>query len=289
VTAAVARDLDDDLAPLGAALTERGIDHRVVDWHDVGVVWAGFEMVVVRSPWDYTRRYAEFVGWAEAVGLVTVLENPVDLLRWSADKRYLTTLATGGVPVVATSFAAPGEQMDWPDAAEIVVKPSISAGSLDTERYARASRDDARAHVTRLHAQGRTAMAQPYLSAVEGARGETALVYLDGAFSHALRKGPMLMPGLALVGGLYVEEDIRPAEATPAERAVADAAMAAIPEGARPLYARADLVPDDRGEPVVLELELVEPSLFLAHAPGAAQRLAGAIAARLRAGPSGRG
>src|SRR4029077_9699775 len=145
----------------------------------------------------------------------------------------------------------------WPEAAEIVVKPAVSAGSMDTAKYAGDDREGAGEHVARLHAEGRVAMAQPYLAAVEAERGETALVFLEGTFSHACRKGPMLVPGLAIVGGLFVEEDIRETTASGAERAVADAALAAIPGGPS-LYARVDVVPDDSGAPVVLELELVE-------------------------------
>lgn len=246
--------------------------------------------MVVRSPWDYTRRHAEFLEWAERVAALTALANPPAVIRWSTDKRYMADLRAAGVPAVPTSFAAPGETMDWPQADEVVVKPTVSAGSLDTERHTATQRARAEAHVARLHAAGRVVMAQPYLSAVEGERGETALVFLDGAFSHALRKGPMLVPGLSVVGGLYVEEDIRAAEATAAERSVAEAAIAAIPGAGGPLlYARVNLVPDDDGRPVVLELELVEPSLFLAFSPGAAERAAAAVAARLTTGPTARG
>jgi glutathione synthase/RimK-type ligase-like ATP-grasp enzyme len=244
---------------------------------------------VVRSPWDYTRRHAEFLAWSERVAGATALENPPRLLRWSADKHYLRDLGVAGVPVVPTAFAGPGEVMDWPGDGEIVVKPTISAGSLDTARHLPGARAEAAAHVARLHADGRVAMAQPYLSRVEGERGETALVFVDGAFSHAARKGPMLVPGLSVVGGLFVEEDIRPSTPTPGEMEVAEAALAAIPGGAAPLYARVDLVPDDAGRPVVLELELVEPSLFLVHGAGAADRLVDAIAARLTTGSSAPG
>ena len=284
-TATPARGLDDDLAPLGAALTARGVAYRIADWDDPAVDWAAFALVVVRSVWDYPRRREEFLGWAGRVAARTALANPPGLLRWSSDKRYMADLAAAGVPVVPTAFAAPGEQMRWPDADEVVVKPAVSAGSLDTSRHLRARRDEAIAHVARLHAEGRTAMAQPYLAAVEGERGETGLVFVDGAFSHAIRKGPMLVPGLAVVGGLYLEEDVRPATPTPAEHAVAATTLAAIPGGA-PLYARVDLVPDAVGAPVVLELELVEPSLFLAHDPDAAGRMAAAIAGLLTSGAS---
>lgn len=262
--------------------------HRVVDWDDPGVDWAGFALVVVRSVWDYPRRRDELLDWAGRVAAVAPLANPPEILRWNSDKRYLLDLARAGVPVVPTTLAAPGEQVTWP-AGEVVVKPTVSAGSIDTERYPEARRAEAQAHVSRLHADGRTAMVQPYLSAVES-RGETALVYVDGALVHTVRKGPMLMPGLVTVGGLFVEEDIRPAPAGRAERAVARQTLAAVPGHDAPLlYARVDLVFTDDGEPLVLELELVEPSLFLAYAPGVAGGLARAIAGRVsRAGAAGR-
>ncbi len=277
MTAAVARDLDDDLPPLRAALDDLGVAHATVDWHDPEVDWASFDLAVVRSVWDYVHRRAEMLAWAERTAALTRLANPPRALAWSSDKRYLADLAAAGVPVVPTAFAEPGEAMDWPGG-EIVVKPAVSAGSIDTARHGPADRAAAEAHVARLHAAGRTAMAQPYLAGVEGERGETAVVHLGGAFSHAARKGPMLVPGLKVVGDLFVEEDIRPAVATSAERAVAEAALAAVPGGPGGLlYARVDLVPGPDGEPVLLELELVEPSLFVAQVPGAAANAARAF------------
>jgi len=295
VTAAPARDLDDDLPPLTAALAGRGVPYEVVRWDDPGVDWAWFGLVVVRSVWDYVHRRGEFLAWAERTAAVTAFVNPPAHLRWSSDKRYLADLHAAGVPTVSTAFAAPGEAMDWPDAPQVVVKPAVSAGSIDTAKYEmnsggrsneRAAPAEAEDHVARLHADDRVAMAQPYLDAVEGERGETALVFLEGALSHACRKGPMLVPGLAVVGGLFVEEDIRPATPTAAELEVAHATLAAIPGGPS-LYARVDVIPDAGGDPVVLELELVEPSLFLAFAEGSADRVAGAIAARLSLDPRG--
>jgi glutathione synthase/RimK-type ligase-like ATP-grasp enzyme len=281
VTAAGARGLDDDLPPLAGALRRRGIAHEVVDWDDPSVDWGAFALAVVRSVWDYPRRREDLLAWAHAAARATTLLNPPAVLAWSSDKRYLAELAAAGVPVVPTAFAEPGEPMPWPDGGDVVVKPVVSAGSLDTDRYPAGRRGEAEAHVARLHADGRPAMAQPYMDEVERA-GETALVHIGGAFSHAIRKGPLLVPGLRVVGGLFVEEDIAPATPTEDELAAARAALAAVPGGARDLlYARVDLVPGPGGEPLLIELELAEPSLFLAHAPGAAERLADAIAARL--------
>jgi glutathione synthase/RimK-type ligase-like ATP-grasp enzyme len=285
VTASVARDLDDDLPPLGEALRWRGVATEVVVWDDPAVDWGRFALAVVRSVWDYPRRRGELLAWAEATARATTLLNPPAILAWSSDKRYLDDLAVAGVPVVPTAYAAPGEAMAWPAADEVVVKPVVSAGSLDTDRYPSGRRSDAEAHVARLHADGRPAMAQPYMAGVERA-GEIALVHIGGAFSHAIRKGPLLGPGLEVVAGLFVEEDIAPATPGEAELAVARAALAAVPGAAADLlYARVDLVPGPAG-PLVIELELVEPSLFLAHAPGSAARLAGEIAARVTSAPA---
>ncbi|HXT51946.1 MAG TPA: hypothetical protein VN811_12945, partial [Thermoanaerobaculia bacterium] len=128
--------------------------------------------------------------------------------------------------------------------------------------------------------------AQPYQRGVDE-HGETALLYFDGRFSHAIRKGAIFAQGPQMVGGLFAREDIRPREPSAAEREVGEAtlraATAALPANLSPwLYARVDLVPLADGSPAVLELELCEPSVFLAHAEGAAERLATAIVARLR-------
>jgi hypothetical protein len=139
--------------------------------------------------------------------------------------------------------------------------------------------DVAAAHVARLRAAGRLVMVQPYLAAVD-TYGETAMLYLGGAFSHAVRKGPLLSGPSADVEGLYVRDEITPRTPSAAERAVADAALAAVPPGDL-LYARVDLIPGPSGEPLLIELELTEPSLFLEYGPGAPERFAAAIAARL--------
>ena len=281
VTAAVAQELDWDLPPLVAALEARGVPHEVVHWHDPDVAWDRFALIVVRSVWDYTRRHDAFVAWCHRAQRAAPLLNTAEILVWSSDKRYLLDLARAGVPTVETSLAAPGEAMAWPDADEIIVKPAVSAGSLDVARHARADLDAAEAHVARLHAAGRTALAQPYLAAIEEARAETELIFIDRRFTHAVRKAPMLTGGRAAVGDLYLEEDITPARPTASELRVAEAALAAVP--GRPedlLYARVDLVPGGNG-PVVMELELLEPSLHFPQGPGAERELAGAIARRL--------
>lgn len=282
VTGAVAAGLDEDLPLLRDALRTLGIASEPVFWDDGAVAWSRFDLVVVRSPWDYFRRRDAFLAWADRVASVAPLANPADVLRWNTDKRYLEDLAAAGVAIAPTTFVGPDattEDLDLP-AGDIVVKPAVSAGANDTERHR--ARDGALTHVRRLVEAGRTAMVQPYLHAVDDA-GETALLFFGGTYSHAIRKGPILRDGPAeMIEGLFAAEDISPREPGPAERELAERALDAVPGGRdRLLYARVDLVPDDRSAPCVLEVELTEPSAFLSQSPGAAGRFAAAIVARL--------
>ena len=280
--AAAGRDEDEPL--LRAALTDAGIGSAVADWADPQVDWSRADAVVVRSTWDYAARRDEFLAWARRVEDGALLLNPADVLAWNTDKRYLAGLADAGVPVVPTAWADDGAQLAaalerWPG--DVVVKPTVSAGARDTARFGADARREAAALGAAVLASGRAVMVQPYLDRLD-ADGETGLVYLDGVLSHAFRKGALLA-GAALGPGLYAEEEITPRAATAAQRAVGDAVLAAAEERLRrvPLYARVDLVPGADGEPVLLELELTEPSLFLTTDPAAAGRVAAALAARL--------
>lgn len=245
-------------------------------WDDPGVDWAAYDLVVLRSPWDYTGRHEAFVAWCDSVG--ERLLNPPEVVRWNTDKRYLADLDAAGLPVVPTTFLAPGSPPilgGW-DRMPCVVKPTISAGSRDTARH-----DEPRpamAHAQALLDDGRDVMVQPYVGEIDTA-GETALLYFDGVFDHAIRKAPLLTHGVASIeNGLFAPESIEPRTPRPEELAVGDAVMAEVQRRfGRLLYARVDLLGAD---PVVLELELTEPSLFFGHAEGSAGRFAAAIRSR---------
>ena len=224
-------ELDDDGPALLAALAEEGVTGRPVAWDDDLADWGAFDLVVVRCTWDYPDRYAEFLSWAEHVAAVSLLANPLPVLRWNTDKRYLSELVGAGLPVVPTAWIAPGQPFELPGA-EIVVKPAVSVGSRDTARYLPADAARARAHVERLTGEGRTVMVQPYVASVD-ADGETALLWLGGAFSHAIRKGPLLRRGTKLVEGLFAQEDISARTPAPDELAVAERVLRAVPESSR--------------------------------------------------------
>ena len=279
--------LDEDDQLLIPALARVGVDAVPVVWTDDSVDWFAFDAVVLRETWDYSEVRDAFLAWIDRVAAQTLLLNRADLVRWNTDKRYLRDLAAAGIPIVPTHFVEPGDDpRSWASAgissAEIVVKPAVSCGSRGTARHH--VDDDGEAieqHIADILGEDRVVMVQPYLEAVD-TDGETALLYFDGVFSHAIRKGPLLARGAESerVEGLFLREQIDPREPSAREREVADQVVAAIP-GDVPLYARVDLIPDRDGSPVLLELELTEPSLFLLHDDNAAGRLASAIAARI--------
>jgi len=275
---------DGDDLPLAEALTGLGHQVSMVPWDQPGVDWAAFDATVIRATWNYTARHDEFCAW---VASVPRLYNPAPVVLPNTDKGYLAALAAAGLPVVETAVVPPGAEPELPATGEFVLKPSLGAGSRGVGRFDAArpgAHQQAREHARRLHAAGRTVLVQPYVDAVDTA-GETALIFFDGVFSHAIRKGPMLEPHARhQVSGdaLYLEENITAREPSADELAVAERVLGHATAGlAEPLlYARIDLLPGPDG-PVLVELELVEPSLFLTFAPGAGDRLAAAVSARV--------
>jgi glutathione synthase/RimK-type ligase-like ATP-grasp enzyme len=260
-------ELDEDERRVLEPLADLGVEAEPRVWDDPEVDWEAFDLTVVRSTWDYVGRREQFLAWAESVPR---LHNPAEVLRWNTDKRYLAELADAGLPVVPTWFD------EVPDLdGELVVKPTESAGARDTGRFASAA--DAAELAESIRASGRTAMAQPYLDEIDE-HGETGLVFMNGAYSHAFRKGPLLPLNGPPVEGLFAFEHITPREPSPGEREVAQAVMDWVQGrfGAH-LYARVDVAPPG----VLLELEVTEPSLFLGQEVGAPRRLAEAIAALL--------
>jgi len=282
--------LDDDDRLVLPELARLGIEAVPAVWDAADVDWSAFDAVVIRETWDYTERRSEFVAWLRRVSAATMLLNPVDVVEWNTDKCYLRDLAAVGVPTVPTRFIEPTDDGVWQpdlDYSDFVVKPAVSAGSRDTVRYATdGDLSDAREHVRRLQRASRTVMVQPYLEAIDTA-GETAMLFIGGMFSHAIRKAPILVRGVEgqMVEGLFAQERIDPRRPSDVQLAVAHHAVAAIPGGPdRILFARVDLIDDADGQPQLLELELTEPSLFLARDEGAPARLASAIAATLTTG-----
>lgn len=300
-TCSALHGLDPDDAALVAALAERGAHAEAAVWDDAEVVWDAYDLVVVRSTWDYAQRQPAFLEWARRVDAVTRLANPLPVLRWNTDKHYLRELESVGIPIVPTMWLEPARRFSsralhtrFPAQGEFVIKPAVSAGSIDTGRYTAMdaqSRGLAIQHARRLLAADRTVMVQRYLTSVDTV-GERAHIFLDGQYSHSVLKGAMLDGPDVGVDGVYREEHMSPLEASEREiefsRDVVRGARRAFTRTADGvdlapdplLYARVDVVTDDAGVPVLMELELVEPSLFTTLAEGALARFADAIVER---------
>lgn len=275
VTTATARGRDDDEPLALASLAAAGVQVDVVDWDDVRLDWAAYDRVAPRSTWDYPERLDGFLAWLDTVESAGRLCNPAASVRWNLDKRYLVELAADGVPTVPTAVAAAGRTEALPSDA-FVIKPAVGAGSRDVGVYGPDQHEAAREHLVRLRARGMTALFQPLLASV-AAEGERALVFLDGAFSHAATKHVALATG-GEVDDLFAPEVISDCHPDGTELGVARAAMAAVGKRFGPTaYARVDLVRDRHARPCVLELELIEPSLFLHLDPDAPDRLAAAL------------
>lgn len=267
-------ELDAEGRLLLERLADRGLAARPVVWTDEAERWGEFDLVIVRSTWDYHRRPEAFRSWARS--LEGRILNPLPLIEWSVSKRYLADLLAWGVPIVPTSFIGPGERLEVPAEGDFVLKPVVSAGSKDTARYSRSDADLAAAgrHLARLQGEGREAMVQPYFDAVDS-EAETAVIFIGGEFSHSMRKGPLLELGQGLEEGLFRQEEMSPRDPGEAMLRIARVALAAVEERlGSSAYARVDLLPAGDGAPHVLEVELVEPSLFLDFHPPAAVALA---------------
>ena len=276
VTHRAAPGIDADEAALGPALEALGLSWQAMPWDDPTFDWASVDAAILRSPWDYSRRRDEFLAWCRRAASVTTLCNPLPIIERNTHKSYLLELAAAGVPVVPTCLL-PAGSADPADIAakrgwcDIVVKPAVSAGSWRTWRLtvAESSHDWTRA---RRLARTRETLVQPYLPSVT-VDGERALVFLDGAFSHAIRKR-----------SLFEDESVAYRVAvTPSAAELELAAKALRAAGAEGLlYARVDLAPGVDGAPMLMELELTEPRLFFTAAPPEATTcFAEAIARRL--------
>ncbi len=273
-------DLDEEDAPLIPALRKAGIEGVPVVWNDADVDWTAYDLVVVRTTWDYPNKIGAFLAWADRVAALRPLWNPASMLRWNTDKRYLRALEDGGVPIVPTRWFDRGEAHDlagllaesgW---SEVVLKPVVSAGARRTRLVGPDSLDEGRRFLTEQLTQ-RAMMVQPYIAEVS-TLGELSLLYFNGRFSHAVRK----IPGH---GDFRVQTEhggrVLSVEPTLDELAAGQRVLDAMGEDT--LYARVDLLTSAHGEHRLLELEVTEPSMFLTWDPAAPDRFAAAIAERL--------
>lgn len=267
-------DVDPDSPRLLEALGAQGVRGQLCVWDDPSVDWDAFDLTVVRSTWDYASRRAEFLDWARSI---RHLLNPYEVIEYSSDKHYLADLEARGHRVVPSTFCDVGQRPSFPDG-PFVVKPCVGAGSMDAERYDAGQYEAATRHVRALHAAQRDALIQPYVDSVDEL-GERALVFIDGVFSHAMTKGAMLNISALDRNALFRREQMSLAPGEPDALAYATHVLGE-PRFADLLYGRVDLVRLN-GDWALMELELVEPSLFLGYDEHAGDRLAAAIRRRI--------
>jgi hypothetical protein len=271
-----------------------GIDLEYRVWSDPAVACGDYDLVIVRSTWDYLERLDDFTAWLDRMGALGSLHNPAPVICWNLDKRYLFDLDTAGVPVIPTTMCSTAEEAvaalgDLEG--EVVVKPVGSAGSRLTGRFAVGDPAAARLAHEILY-EGTDVLVQPAVASV-ASEGEVSTLVFGGVVSHSVRKGPLLALGGGLVGGSYSER-LTPEILTSSQRDVVNAASAAVTRlvidrfvvDEPLLYARFDMVTLDDGPDVVLEVELAEPAFFLKMDPTAADRFAELLARRLQVRPS---
>jgi glutathione synthase/RimK-type ligase-like ATP-grasp enzyme len=271
-TCAAYADLKADDMLLREALAERGCEARAVVWNEPGIEWRHFDLCLIRSTWDYHERLAEYLAWVGRVETECRLRNPAETVIWNSDKRYLQEFDARGIRTVPTVWVNRDSPLDleqilagtgWQEA---VVKPVVDLGARNLQRVRAGDGSSALESILQHH----DAMVQPFLPSLEE-QGELSLIYVSGELTHTVRKRPAAgdFRVQSIWGGTVARD-----EPTVAERELAEAAIEEFKEA--PLYARIDLVEGPTRDPCLIELELIEPNLYLAEHPPAAGALADA-------------
>jgi glutathione synthase/RimK-type ligase-like ATP-grasp enzyme len=268
---------DADAAPLAAALAGAGVEAKVLAWDDPSADFGAAKMCVIRSTWNYAEEPEAFAAWVTRTARATALWNGEGIVLWNMHKGYLLDLDAAGVPAVPTRLLARGTKASLSAVARelgaetVVVKPAVSGGSRATMKVTKDLLARGEEHLSALLARG-DVLVQPYMASVEG-YGERSLVWIDGEVTHAIRKTPRF------AGDAESVSEAMPIAGDEAE--LAARAIALAKAKGELLYARVDMARDAAGRPHVMELELIEPSLFFPKNPPALARYVRAIRARL--------
>lgn len=277
--------VSDDERAVGP-LADRGWDVTYVSWRREGVDWDAYDVVVIRTPWDYQQAPETFLAVLTEIDASSArLENDLSLVRWNLRKTYLRALEAQGIPIVPTRWGrglAVADLRAILDGArdEVIVKPVVSANADDTFWLGTDAPDDVLADVA-VAFEDRPYMVQPFVRRVLD-EGEFSLFYFDGAYSHTIRKTPA-------AGDFRVQEEhggeIRSVAPESALAVQGRAVMARLPTV--PLYARVDLVRMGDGSFALMEVELIEPALYFRTDERSAGRFAEAMDRRVRSGTPG--
>ena len=266
---------------LKEALERLGLKVDRAYWDDPNYDWSQTRAVVFRTIWDYFERFEEFWPWLQSVEQQTQLINSMSLIEWNIDKAYLFDLEKQGIPVVPSVLVKKGQfqnlyeiarSMNWTD---LVVKPTIAGGGYLTYKYSHADLAQNQAQFDALVAE-RDMLVQGYISSITE-KGEASLMVFGGKFTHSILKR-------AKTGDFRVQDDfggtVHAYQETRDEVTLAQKVMAQCAD--MPVYGRVDIVWDDQGQPMVSELEIIEPELWVRQAPWSAEVFARAIAAELK-------
>jgi hypothetical protein len=269
VTCRVLPEPDPDQIPLLEACEEAGLAVEMAAWDDAGVDWSKYRAAVLHSCWNYYEDPASFRVWLDRVDALTALWNPLSVVRENLDKRYLANLADQGIPIVPTRYLnnenSVQQVIDQTGWERFVIKPTISAASFMTSLFSRSQVAQAQEFTNEI-LLSREAMIQPYIESVERG-GEVAMVHIDGELTHCVLKDPRFTG---------CEESVSIGfQPTEAQASAARAVMATIHD--KVLYARVDMMEDSCGTWLLSELELVEPTRFLAQHRPALHRFVSAL------------
>lgn len=280
VTCATRDDSGTADARLMDACAKVGLLASPMIWNDPAVEWQRFDACLVRTPWDWVENPLGFSQWIDVRGQDSFLLNPPETLQWGYEKTYLLALAAAGLPIIPTLL------MDSPDTARVLawarrqgwerlaIKPSLSAGSIGVSIVPATERDVA-ASLNRPWPSMGALLVQPYQAAIETA-GETSLIFIDGQYSHCVRKQPK--SGDFRVQPQYGAR-LSACAPLPEQQALAQAVMDLVPGNW--ILGRVDMVQDEKDSWRIIECEVVEPDLYFGHDDQAADRLALALKQRL--------
>jgi len=262
------------------ALENIGLSVNRKSWDDPNYDWSQSKAVVFRTIWDYFERFEEFWSWLKRIEDKTQLINSMSLIKWNIDKSYLFDLEQSGIPIVPSVLVKKGQTQSLRDLAneknwtDLVVKPTIAGGAYLTYKYDFDKLNQVQGDFDAL-VSARDMLVQGYLPTITS-RGEASLMVFGGAFTHSILKR-------AKFGDYRVQDDfggsVHPYDQTPEEVSLAQDVMAQC--DSVPAYGRVDIVWNEQGQPLVSELEIIEPELWVRNAPWAAENFARAVAKQL--------
>lgn len=266
---------DPDIPFLNDAAERAGLNVHWCAWEDNAVNWDDFDLVVMRSPWNYVKELSRFQKWLSTFPAPQKLWNPLNVIEWNMNKTYLRELANDGFAVVPTLYVdsfddvvrAIGDCPAIDDGEEIILKPAVSAGSYLTGRFTRTN-SDALSLAREIIEKTGTLMIQPAIPSV-AAKGELSCVFFGSEFSHSFRKGPILAANGGFIDSTYSEKISAEIVPEPVME-LATALHGHLAAKHQLLYARYDMVITNTGAPLLLEAELFEPSFFFSTSPQSA-------------------